>query len=208
LSENLLTVHACSATLRLFLPAQTHGNGCVLWFLPPKTPRCFRFSLTPLFQESILMARKVLTFHPTSDRMVIDTGCPVFDSQCSHLTSGNHWGNCQFSTFVRPVSETESNGRTVPVGELFDFDMKSFTMMPQYVLAAIRAINRTVVVSEIRHHIDSDRPRHKIVHGYIVADAAERLIRVFQTTDGPLSERILSSVLPYVADLDAAQQAA
>ena len=154
------------------------------------------------------MARKVLTFHPTSDRMVIDTGCSVFDSQCSHLTSGNHWGNCQFSTFVRPVSETECNGRTVPVGELFDFDMKAFTTMPPYVRAAIRAMNRTVVVSEIRHHIGSHRQGRKIVHGYIVTDAAERLIRVFQTTDGPISERILSTVLPYVADLDAAQRAA
>jgi len=34
----------------------------------------------------------------------------VFDSQCSYLTGGNHWGNCQFSTFVRPISETECNG--------------------------------------------------------------------------------------------------
>ena len=70
------------------------------------------------------MARKALTFHPTSDRMVIDTGCSDFDSQCSHLTSGNHWGNCQFSTFVRPVYETECNGRTIPVGELFEFDKR------------------------------------------------------------------------------------
>ncbi len=154
------------------------------------------------------MARKVLTFHPTSGRMVINTGCSVFDGQCSHLTSGNHWGTCQFSTFVRPVSETECNGRTVSVGELFDFDMKSFTMMPPSVLAAIRAMNRTVVVSEIRHHIGSHRLDRKIVHGYIVTDASERLIRVFQTTDGPISQRILSDVLPYVADLDAAQQAA
>ena len=154
------------------------------------------------------MARKALTFHSTSNSMVIHTGCSVFDSQCSHLTSGNHWGSCQFSTFVRPVSATECNGRTVPVGELFDFDMKSFTMMPQYVLAAVRAMNRTVVVSEIRHHIDSRKLGRKIVHGYIVTDTAERLIRVFQTTDGPISERILSTVLPYIADLDGEQRVA
>src|ERR1017187_7308412 len=184
------------------------ATGVFLWSLPPETPRCFRFSLTPQFQEPILMARKALTFHPTSDRMAIDTGCSVFDSQCSHLTSGNHWGSCQFSTFVRPVSETECNGRTVPVGELFEFDMKAFTMMPASVLAAIRAMNRTVVVSEIRHHMGSHRLGRKIVHGYIVTDAAERPIRVFQITDGPISERILSNVLPYIADLDAAQQAA
>ncbi|MFZ1009260.1 MAG: hypothetical protein WAN65_20625 [Candidatus Sulfotelmatobacter sp.] len=154
------------------------------------------------------MARKVLTFHSTSGRIVIDTGCSAFDSQCSHLTSGNHWGSCQFSTFVRPVSETECNGRTLPAGDLFDFDMRAFTDMPAHVRAAIRAMNRIVVVSEIRHHIGSHRLGRKIVHGYIVTDDAERLIRVFQTTAGAVSERILSTVLPYIADLDAAQQAA
>jgi len=81
-------------------------------------------------------------------------------------------------------------------------------MMPQYVLAAVRAMNRTVVVSEIRHHTGSHKLGRKIVHGYIVTDAAERLIWVFQTNDGPSSQRILSTVLPYVADLDAAQRAA
>lgn len=154
------------------------------------------------------MARKVLTFHPTSDRMVIDTGCSVFDRQCSYLTSGNHWGSCQFSTFVRPVSETECNGRMLPIGELFEFDMRAFTEMPTHVRAAIRAMNCTVVVSEIRHRIRSHGQERKIVHGYIVTDTAERLIRVFQTSDSSVSERILASVLPYVADLDAAQQAA
>ena len=154
------------------------------------------------------MARKVLTFHSTSDRMVIDTGCSAFDSQCSHLTSGNHWGNCQFSMFVRPASETECSGRAIPAGELFEFDTKAFTAMSDYVREAISAMNRTVVVSEIRHHIRSHGQERKIVHGYIVTDTAERLIRVFQTTESSVSGRILASVLPYVADLDAAQQAA
>jgi hypothetical protein len=181
---------------------------CFRGFSRPKTPRCFRFSLTPQFQEQIHMARKVLTFHSTSDRMVIDTGCSAFDSQCSHLTSGNHWGNCQFSMFVRPASETKCSGRAIPAGELFEFDTKAFTAMSDYVRAAIRAMNRTVVVSEIRHHIRSHGQERKIVHGYIVTDTAERLIRVFQTTDSSVSGRILASVLPYVADLDAAQQAA
>jgi hypothetical protein len=69
-------------------------------------------------------------------------------------------------------------------------------------------MNRTVVVSEIRHHISSHRLGRKIVHGYIVTDAAERLIRVFQTTDERISERILSTVLPYIADLDGEQRVA
>jgi hypothetical protein len=182
------------------------ATGVFLSFLPPEnTPLLYiYYDVSGIY----LMARKALTFHPTSDRMVIDTGCSVFDSQCSHLTSGNHWGNCQFSTFVRPVSETECSGRALPVGELFEFDMKAFTMMPLYVVVAIRAINRTVVVSEIRHYIRTHGQERKIVHGYIVTDTAERLIRVFQTTDSSVSGRILASVLPYVADLDAAQQAA
>ena len=182
------------------------ATGVFLSFLPPEnTPLLYIHSDVSGIH---FMARKALTFHPISDRIVIDTGCSVFDGQCAHLTSGNHWGNCQFSTFVRPVSETKCNDRTVPAGELFEFDMKSFTMMPPYIVAAIRAMNRTVVVSEIRHYIRTHGRERKIVHGYIVTDTAERLIRLFQTTNGPVSERILSTVLPYVADLDAAQHAA
>jgi hypothetical protein len=33
------------------------ATGVFLWFLPPKTPRCFCFLLTPQFQEPLLMAR-------------------------------------------------------------------------------------------------------------------------------------------------------
>ena len=93
------------------------------------------------------MACKVLQFHPTEDRIVIDTGCKIFDRQCTYLAQGNHWGNCQFSSYVRPVSETECNGRTVPTGELFDFDITAFKEMPPHVRSAIRAMNQTVVVS-------------------------------------------------------------
>jgi hypothetical protein len=180
------------------------ATGVFLWFLPPENaPLLYiRSDVSGIH----FMARKALRFHPTSGRMLIDTGCSVFDSQCSHLTSGNHWGNCQFSMFVRPASETECSGRTLPVGELFEFDVKAFTIMPPYVVAAIRAMNRTIVVSEIRHYIRTHGQERKIVHGDIVTDSAERLIRIFQTTDGRVSERILSTVLPYVADLGTAKQ--
>ena len=157
------------------------------------------------------MACKVLQFSSTSDRMVIETGNRTFDRQCNFLTTGNHWGTCQFSTFVRPVSETECNRFTVPAGELFDFDMKPFTdsipAMPAHVRTAIRAMGHTVVVSEIRHHIGPHRARCKVVHGYVVTDPDNhnRLVRVFQTGSGQTSARILSTVIPYISDVDAAQ---
>jgi hypothetical protein len=153
------------------------------------------------------MACKVLQFHPTEDRIVIDTGCKIFDRQCTYLTQGNHWGNCQFSSYVRPVSETECNGRTVPTGELFDFDIAAFKEMPPHVRSAIRAMNQTVVVSEIRHHIGPHRARCKVVHGYVVADSSDRLIRVFQTNSGAVSQRILDTVVPFITDVNAAKAA-
>jgi len=153
------------------------------------------------------MACKVLQFHPTEDRIVIDTGCKIFDRQCTYLTQGNHWGNCQFSSYVRPVSETGCNGRTVPTGELFDFDIAAFKEMPPHVRSAIRAMNQTVVVSEIRHHIGPHRARCKVVHGYVVADSSDRLIRVFQTNSGAVSQRILDTVVPFITDVNAAKAA-
>ncbi len=153
------------------------------------------------------MACKVLQFHPTEDRIVIDTGCKIFDRQCTYLAQGNHWGNCQFSLYVRPVSETECNGHTVPTGELFDFDITAFKEMPPHVRSEIRAMNQTVVISEIRHHIGPHRARCKVVHGYIVADSSDRLIRVYQTNSGAVSQRILDTVVPFITDVNAAKAA-
>ena len=148
------------------------------------------------------MACKVLQFHPIEDRIVVSTGSKVFDRQCTYLTTGNHLGNCQFSSYIRPVSETECNGRTFAAGELFDFDMAAFKEMPSHVRAAIRAMDRTVVVSEIRHHIGPHSAKCKVVHGYVVAEADNRLIRVFQTTSGVVSQRILDTVIPYITEID------
>jgi hypothetical protein len=153
------------------------------------------------------MACKVLQYHPTEDRIVIDTGCKIFDRQCTYLAQGNHWGNCQFSSYVRPVSETECNGRTVPTGELFDFDITAFKEMPPHVRSEIRAMNQTVVVSEIRHHIGPHRARCKVVHGYVVANSSDRLIRVYQTNSGAVSQRILDTVVPFITDVNAAKAA-
>ena len=153
------------------------------------------------------MACKVLQFHPTEARIVIDTGCKIFDRQCTYLARGNHWGNCQFSSYVRPVSETECNGRTVPTGELFDFDITAFKEMPPHVRSEIRAMNQTVVVSEIRHHIGPHRARCKVVHGYVVANSSDRLIRVYQTNSGAASQRILDTVVSFITDVYAAKAA-
>lgn len=153
------------------------------------------------------MACKVLQFHPTEDRIVISTGSKVFDRQCTYLTTGNHLGNCQFSSYIRPVFETECNGHTFAPGELFDFDMKPFKEMPTYVRAAIRAMNRTVIVSEIRHHIGPHSAKCTVVHGYIVAEADNRLIKIFQTTSGVVSRRILDTVAPFITDNDAQKAA-
>ena len=153
------------------------------------------------------MACKVLPFHKKEDRVVLDTGHQVFDKQCTYLSTGNHLGNCQFSSYVRPVSETECNGRIVPPGELFAFDIDAFWEMPMYVQAAIRKMNRTVVVSEIRHHIGPHRARCKVIHGYIVTDDNDRLLQLFQTNAGAVSRRILDTVLPYISDVEAVRAA-
>ena len=138
---------------------------------------------------------------------MIDTGCKIFDRQCTYLAQGNHWGHCQFSSYVRPVSETECNDRTVATGELFDFDITAFKEMPPHVRSEIRAMNQTVVISEIRHHTGPHSARCKVVHGYVVANSSDRLIRVFQTNSGAVSQRILDTVVPFITDVNAATAA-
>jgi hypothetical protein len=139
--------------------------------------------------------------------MVINSGHDIFDKQCSYLTPGLHWGNCQSSRIVRPVSETvtDGTGRVTRPGELFDLDIQKFSEMPVRVQAAIRAMGHTVVVSEIRHHIGSHRLGKKIIHGYVVTDPDNNysLVRTFQTISGRVSTGILAAVLPFIAGVSA-----
>lgn len=137
----------------------------------------------------------------------INSGINVFDRQCNFITTGNHWGNCQLSAFVRPVSETECDGKRFEYGELFDADMKVFKDIPPRVYRAIRMLNADVVVSEIRHHIGPHSARCKVVHGYIITTPDNRLVAVIQTLQGPQSLRVLEAVLPYVADTSAGKLA-
>jgi predicted HD phosphohydrolase len=90
---------------------------------------------------------------------------------------------------------------------LFDFDITAFKEMPPHVRSAIRAMNQTVVVSEIRHHIGPHRARCKVVHGYVVANSSDRLIRVYQTNSGAVSQRILDTVVPFITDVNSAKAA-
>lgn len=145
------------------------------------------------------MSRKQLVFR-NPNRVLIHTGHKTFDSQCDLLSTGNVMSNVQFSSFIRPVSETECNGFTFDRGHLFNVDIKAFRPdLPSWIENWLRSLDTKVILYQIRHWSGRDR---KHVHGYIVTDTEHKPLRVFTT--GPQrfkSEHIMSTVLPYIAEV-------
>lgn len=66
-------------------------------------------------------------FNKTGMKMLVTTGFKTFDKQTNYIGTGNVMANTQYSSFIRPWSETECNGFIRPCGELMYYDMKPFS---------------------------------------------------------------------------------
>jgi hypothetical protein len=91
------------------------------------------------------------------------------------IGTGNHWGNTQWSNYVRPVDETECNGQQFPPGHLRRFDYDQFRHIPGGVPAKVRAfmdgIKEPVILNCFFHRVGDNR---KIVHGWIIVTSHEQ----------------------------------
>jgi hypothetical protein len=104
------------------------------------------------------------------------TGHKTFDRQTGgYVSTGNVWGDAQFSNYIRAYCETECNGAIRPVGHLQAFDLKPFTDLPPLILEQVKAFlhSNQGILYEFRHWITKFHPsfgnqRHKIIHGWIL----------------------------------------
>lgn len=140
----------------------------------------------------------------TPNRMQIETGCKTFDKQCDLLTTGNVWGRVQFSTYVRPYTETECNGIVNAEGHLQDFDLESMRKvgMPEYIIQEVKAaaVTLSVIVYQIRHWVYKNGKKEKVVHGYVMTDASHKHLRSWFTRKTIKSNEVLIAVRPYIAE--------
>lgn len=65
-------------------------------------------------------------YNPSGTRQLINSGWKLFDEQTNLITTGNVSSNTQQSSYIRPWTETECNGRTNPEGHLTNFDLHPF----------------------------------------------------------------------------------
>ena len=143
------------------------------------------------------------------NHMLINTGHKTFDKQCECLSTGNVYGTCQYSSFIRPRTATECNGFSNPEGHLRDFDLQHFRdglRSWPYVLQCILEATETqqCILYEIRSWTHDRRSFHankrKIIHGYILTDTNHKRIKVFITGRSWKSTQIMGVVQEYVSN--------
>lgn len=70
---------------------------------------------------------KKSVYNAAGTKQIINTGFKTFDRQTNIISTGNVMASTQYSSYIRPWSETECNGLTRPCGELMNYDMKPFS---------------------------------------------------------------------------------
>lgn len=102
------------------------------------------------------------------------------------LTTGNVIGSTMLGSFVRPRTQTACNSLTFPQGQLQSFDLKTFEnkdlhtkSMQDFIRRDQRFETQTCQAYVIFHL----RGEKHVVHGALITDTKDQLIRLFQRSD-------------------------
>jgi len=143
------------------------------------------------------------------NHMQINTGHKGFDRQCECLGTGNVWGTCQFSNYIRSYNETECNGFINLPGHLQKWDLDRFKDIPSHVRRGVEELTAQTggILYEIRH-FGIRQPysgKQKIVHGYVLTarhDSAipYRHLKTWMVRNGVKSNQIMAVVREYVSE--------
>jgi hypothetical protein len=135
------------------------------------------------------------------------TGHKTFDRQTGgYVSTGNVWGDAQFSNFIRAYCETECNGAIRPVGHLQAFDLKPFTDLPNGIRRQVEELTKDEqgILYEFRHWVGPSYERRKVIHGWILTRNDTRGYRfVKRWVIGPThrSYAIMDAVQEYVSHI-------
>lgn len=145
--------------------------------------------------------KKKLLWGKSGNKCIVDTGCKTFDRYIDCISTGNVWGRGQFSSYIRPRSETECNGFTNAPGHLQNFDLKPFEErgMPHQVREYIEGCKEQVILYNFYHYRDGKR----INHGFIVTTGKynqERHLKTFVTGPTYKSYLVTEAVREYICE--------
>lgn len=89
--------------------------------------------------------------------------------QAGEVMTGNVWGKCQLSNYIRSASTLECNGITNKPGHLQNFDLGLFGPLPNRVRNAAQEVANDAgqcILYKIRHW----RGKTEIVDGWIITE--------------------------------------
>jgi hypothetical protein len=77
----------------------------------------------------------------TPNRMQFDSLHKTFNKQIDSISTGNVWGDAQFSSYIRSFDTFECNGFNFEAGHLQEFDLKPFrSLIPYWIVDEIKRL--------------------------------------------------------------------
>lgn len=150
--------------------------------------------------ESFTMRKAI--YDKSGNHQILDVPLKAFAKQTSGLGTGNVWGSTQFSSFIRPYTQTECNGYTREPGHLQDFDLNSFkSYLPRWVIERVKdlAKEKSVILYMFFHHTP-DRSR-KIIDGVVVSDDNYNHISTFYLNPSWKAQQTVEIAREYVCNI-------
>jgi len=100
---------------------------------------------------------------------MLNTLHKTFNRQAEYIGTGNVYGTCQVSNYIRAANTLDCNGMTNKPGKLQDFDISLFRRLPQNVERLARKVADDAgqaILYKIRHW----RGKVEIVDGWIITE--------------------------------------
>lgn len=131
------------------------------------------------------MKSNFYTWSKNGNKMIINSKFKEFNKQTNCISSGNVIANTMWGLYIRPYKETECNGLTFKEGELFESDLKHFSIsraMKEY----IKSLNRQVILYEIFIY----RNGEKDIIGWLIEDKGRIIEMTVAQSRGNYEKRI------------------
>lgn len=110
----------------------------------------------------------------STNKMHIDSEFKTFNKQCSLISTGNVWSDCQFSNYIRAWKNVKNGSYIGTEGEFLKYDLKNFQHVPDKFYKTIWDKGRTQSV--ILYEFRTWRGNQKDVFAYVMTDDEHNLI--------------------------------
>ena len=144
---------------------------------------------------------KKATFNKSGMKQIINSDYKLFNKQTNYISYGNVIANTQYSSFIRPYSQTTCNNNNFSEGELMKSDLKYFGNIPASIKDKLYAKDRKE--SYILYEFFVYRNGNKDIIGYVLTDKKHKLITYEVLESYNNYNKSLSAILetlPYITN--------